>query len=244
MNLKNVIIGALLLGSTSLFAQKTAEEVVQFSLEKTGGAEHLGDFSTVKLIATANSNGMEFPLTILQKGKTKMKSFITFQGNEIVQPASYDGTEAWSTNMMSLQDELMAEDATEAIKRETLDFPDALYSYDDNGYAVSLEADQTVNGKECYTLILTKPDLDVMGQKISGVTKFAIDKESGLVLVKTQESGMGLIDTALEDYRKVDGVLLPFKMSTKMNGNVVSEVTVKEYIINAPIADILFSFPK
>ena len=54
---------------------------------------------------------------------------------------------------------------------------------------------------------------------------------------------MGNLETLLSDYRNIDGIMYPFKMETKIGGNVVSSVIMDSVEINVPIDDSLFTFP-
>ena len=222
---------------------QTAGDVVANYIEKIGGADNLNKIKTIKMTGNASTQGMEFPVTILAKGKNKYKSFVSFQGMDIVQPAAYDGKEVWSTNVMTMQNELMDGDAAAAIIREAKDFPDALHTYASNGYTIELGTDTDVNVKTCYEITVIKPDLEVMGQELSGRTRFFIEKESGLAVKKIQSTQMGDLNTLLSDYREVEGVQFPFKLQTEINGTVVSSIEIKEIVVNAPMDDLQFAYP-
>ncbi len=222
---------------------QTATDVIDLYLGKVGGAEKLAQIKSIKMTGNASSQGMEFPITILAKGKDKYKSFVSFQGMDIVQPAAYDGKDVWNTNVMTMQNEILQADAADAIIREAKDFPDPFLTYQENGYGLELGADADVNGVACYLLTLVKPDLQVMGQSLSGKTRFYVSKESGLVIRKVQSSQMGDLNTILSDYREINGVMFPFKMQSEINGTVVSSVEIKDIEVNTPIDNLLFSFP-
>ncbi|WP_304234575.1 hypothetical protein [Jiulongibacter sediminis] len=242
--MKNIVLSFTLMAISFNLSAQTAEEIVANYIEKIGGKENLEKLQSIKMEGDANTNGMEFPLTILLKGKDHYKSFVSFQGMEIVQPASYDGEEVWNTNPMTMQNEIMEGDAAEAVKKEAQDFPDALLTYNENGYELELGDEAEVEGEACYKVTLVKPDQTIQGMEVSGRTDFYIGKDSGLVLKKAQNSGMGPLETILSDYQEVNGILFPFLMETKMGGNVVSSVNIKSIETNIPIDDTLFSFPE
>ncbi len=230
------------LSSISAFSQ-SAEEIVAKYIAKNGGKENMEKLKTVKMTGLANSNGMEFPMTILMKGKSKFKSFVTFQGMDIVQPASYDGNEVWNTNVMTMKNEILEGEAAESIKREALDFPDPFLTYSENGYEIELEGEKEIDGVSYIKLNLIKPDQTIMGQEVSGMTEFLLDPKTYFIVSKTQNSPMGSLETLLSDYRNIDGIMYPFKMETKIGGNVVSSVIMDSVEINVPIDDSLFTFP-
>jgi hypothetical protein len=240
---KFVLLLSIVLISANLKAQ-SATDVVNSYLQAIGGRDKWKTIRTLRIKGNIKANGMEFPIVILQKGTQKFKSYISFQGMDIVQPAATDGKVVWSTSITTMENELMIGDAADAIKREARDFPEALLTYATNGYKIELGEDVNVGDRNCHSLALVKPDQVVEGQEISGVTTFIIDKESKLIIQKIQNNAMGTIITNIGDYRSTNGVLYPYKLTTEINGNVVSDVIMESYEPNAKIDDILFSFPK
>ncbi|UBM59737.1 hypothetical protein LAG90_03615 [Marinilongibacter aquaticus] len=242
--MKKIILAILAFAIVHTISAQSAEQIVEKYIEAKGGAEQLEQISSIKMDGKANANQMEFPFHILMKGKTKFKSYFTFQGNDIVQPAATDGNDVWSTNPMTMENMKLEGDAAEAIRKEALDFPDALLNYAKNGYTVTKGEDADVNGKACYTLTLVKPDALVNGQSVSGQTVFFINKETGLLTKRTQESPMGVLDTYLSDYKEVNGVNFPFHLETKMSGNTINEVEFENIQTNIAINDIEFAYPE
>lgn len=242
--MKKITLSVAALALSFSLSAQTAEEIIDTYLEKVGGKEKLLKLTSLKMEGEANTNGMEFPLTILMKGKDHYKSYVSFQGMEIVQPASYDGEEVWNTNPMTMQNEIMEGEAAEAVKKEAQDFPDPFLTYAENGYEMELGEETEVNGESCHKITLVKPDQTIQGMEVSGRTEFFISKDSGLVLKKSQSSAMGTLETILSDYQEVNGLMFPFLMETKIGGNVVSSVKIKNIETNVPIDDMLFSFPE
>jgi zinc protease len=222
---------------------QNAQEIVDAYLKAIGGKEKLNALNSIKISGNINANGMEFPIVIVQKGKTKFKSYISFQGLDIVQPAATDGKVVWSTNIQTMQNELMSGEAADAIKREAKDFPEALFSYADNGYGIELGESIDVEDRACHMVVLVKPDQMVDGQEISGITKFLFDKESMLIVQKIQNNAMGEIKTHIGDYKEVKGLLFPFSLKTEINGNMVSSVKMDTYETNGKIDDVIFTMP-
>ncbi|MGK0138337.1 MAG: hypothetical protein ACI9DJ_001793 [Algoriphagus sp.] len=241
--MKKIVRIVLLLTATITSYAQTAEEVIAFYIDAVGGEANLLALKSVKMSGQAKTSGMEFPMVILQKGKTLFKSYIIFERMDIVQPASYDGEEVWSTNFIEKRNELMEGEAADAVKREAKDFPDPLLEYARNGYSVVKGKDLSIDGVAHYSLSLIKPDQTIEGQEISGLTTFIIDKESNLVVQKNQKNAMGTIKTFISDYRKVKNILFPYAMKTEINGNMISEINMRLIEVNSPMDDTQFSFP-
>ncbi len=59
----------------------------------------------------------------------------------------------------------------------------------------------------------------------------------------TSQARLSQLEREYSDYRSVDGVLLPFKIVTKDNGEVAAETTVKEIKLNPAVDPKLFDKP-
>jgi sulfate adenylyltransferase subunit 1 (EFTu-like GTPase family) len=60
-------------------------------LNAIDGKTKLNALNTIKITESLDANGMQFPIIITQKGKDKFKSYISFQGLDIVQPGATGG---------------------------------------------------------------------------------------------------------------------------------------------------------
>ncbi|MBK8791912.1 MAG: DUF620 domain-containing protein [Holophaga sp.] len=97
---------------------------------------------------------------------------------------------------------------------------------------------ETVEGKVCFKVELTP-------HQGSPTTNF-YDQTSGLLIksVSTVKTAMGEItaELLLSDYRKVDGLLAPFKIVTTAAGQVIL-ITLDSMAANAPIPEGAFEPP-
>jgi hypothetical protein len=75
-----------------------------------------------------------------------------------------------------MQNEIMDGEATAAIKREAKDFPEALFTYSQNGYSIDeVGKIEKVGGKESNVVSLIKSDQIIEGKEINGITKSFFD---------------------------------------------------------------------
>ena len=114
-----------------------------------------GEREGVKMVATANAQGMEIPVEIYQMKDGKQMVKINLQGQEITQFA-FDGETMWSTNFMTGEAEKSDAETTENMKKVMGDFPNPFYNYADRGYKVELMGKETKEGTETYKIKLTK----------------------------------------------------------------------------------------
>ena len=68
-----------------------------------------------------------------------------------------------------------------------------------------------------------------------------------IMVVTYARSGPGKgqeIKTYLSDYQEVDGLMMPFFVEAKMNGQTMQKITIEKWTLNEPMEDSIFSFPK
>ena len=161
---------------------------------------------------------------------------------------SFDGTEAWGTNFMSMEAEKKDSETTENIKREAGDFPDPFLDYKDKGYAVELLGKETVEGTDCFKIKLTKKPKLVDGVDVDNISYYFFDPDNFVPIVVESEilTGQmkGKISTiGFSDYQEVDGLYVPFSISQgiKDMGSQVINFTSVEF--NPTVDDAIFVFP-
>ena len=149
MKLKIILFSVATFFAAITVSAQTADEIIDNYFENTGGADNWRALTGMLTNATINQEGMDIPITMisLKDGRQIMK--FELQGKVIVEQ-SFDGTEAWGTNFMSMEAEKKDSETTENIKREAGDFPDPFFVYKDICYAVELLGKETVVGTECF----------------------------------------------------------------------------------------------
>jgi Protein of unknown function (DUF620) len=97
---------------------------------------------------------------------------------------------------------------------------------------------ETVNGHECYKLVLTP--------KEGNPTTHFYDKKSGLLIktatTRTTQMGDIAAEGYVEDYRKEGDILVPHKLSNKFAGQEV-QITVQSFEFNVDIPKDRFELP-
>jgi hypothetical protein len=228
-----------------LYAQ-TAEEIVSKYVENTGGKDAWSAISSMKATGTIKAQGMEFPAVMLTKNNKQKVSF-TFQGMTIVQPA-FDGETGWQTNFMNMKAEKMEAEDNEIAKAEAEDFPNPFLSYKEKGYTVELQGTETVEGTDCFKVKFTKKPVKIEGKEEENSSVYFFDKENFVPLVvrSTVKKGPAkgkFVETVLSDYQEVSGVMMPFSMDNKFDGQTQASILIQKIEANVPIDDNEFAFP-
>lgn len=233
----------LLLVAITPMAAQTADEIVANFFENTGGAEAWENLEGVKMVASANAQGMEIPVEIYQTNDGKQLIKYQFQGQEITAVA-FDGETMWSTNFMTMQAEKSDTETTENMKKTMKDFPSPLLNYKEKGFTLELLGDETMEGTETFKLKLTQDPVMVDGKEEPNVSYYYFEKENFVPIVVEAEIRQGpqkgqMSKSTMSDYEEVDGLYFPFSMN--QGGQ---PITIKEIQLNPELDMALFAYPE
>lgn len=239
---KFLLITLILLVAAPLKAQ-TADEIINNYFENTGGMEAWGKLQGMKMIASANAQGMEIPVEMYQMKDGKQLLKINIQGQDMTQYA-FDGETMWTTNFMTMLPEKSDAEATENMKKQAKDFPSPFYNYKEKGFSVELIGKETKEGTETYKIKLTQKPVTVDGKEEPNVSFHYFDAENFVPIVTEVEMRDGPMKgqmgvSTFSDYQEVEGLYFPFAISMQGQG-----ITIKEVQINPEVDVAMFSFPE
>ncbi len=244
MKLKITLSIALITFFTAGYAQ-TADEVVNKYLEATGGVEKWKSVKSMKMEGKVPTPNGEFPLIILLKGPNKSKVVVNVQGKELVQ-AAYDGETGWSLNPFAGGTDAVKLDEEQTKELKDQELEDALIDYKKKGHAITLEGKEEIDGVQCYKIKLEKNK----NNDKDDVTEIRYFDAENAVLIMSKSylrSGPGKgteIQNFVSDYQEVNGLMVPFSMDQRVNGNSVSKITFTKILMNENLDDSVFAFPK
>lgn len=251
------IILALLLFVPAAQAQKvavkpatalTVSEILDKYYEASGGRSRWDSLQTVRMNGTVTVQGMEIPIAIIQTKAGQQKVSIKFQGQETTQMA-FDGQTGWSTNFMTQKPEKMNAEANANVRQQVADFPDVFLHYQDKGYVATLEGTEDIEGTEAIKVKLTKNPVKVDGQSQENAVYYFFDPESFLPVAMRNTSLSGQtkgasVETLLDDYRQVRGLLFPFTSTVSYNGMPGETIQLENIQTDVEVEPGIFDFPK
>lgn len=205
----------------------SGNDVIAKYVEAIGGKARL---AAVKDIVTKSSmmmQGMTIDINVSQKAPNKIL-VETGMGGNVMSKQICDGEKAKITSPMGEQ-VLEGADLEDMKIQATLN--NELY-YDKLGVKVELTGQENVDGKKAWKVQVVKPS----GKS----TVEYYDQESGLKLKSVAQQGQMSVTTVYKDYREVDGILIPFKITQSM-GPQNFDVETKEVLINKGIEDSVFA---
>lgn len=212
----------------------TGEAIMDKFIEATGGAvAHKKIKSTVIKGKFEAAMGMSGDLTVYAAAPNLRLAEIDLPGIGKMLDGC-NGAIAWSFNAMTGPAIKEGKQAQEAMDEATFDEHDWRKKYS----GVKAEGLETVEGEECYKVVLTT--------KAGNPRTHYFSKKTGLLvrIDLTQETEMGEISAQIHstDYRDVGGVKMPFKLVNTFAGQAMT-MTYTEIKVNVDIPRSTFEPP-
>ncbi len=215
------------------------DEIIRKHIDARGGLEKIRAIQTLKITGTALLGGqLEAPITVRTKRPNLVRLDMVLQGKGFIQ--SYDGDTAWTVNPMQGNPEAQKAGADEQKQMESdADIDGVLVDYKAKGHKVQLVGKADIETGPAYNLKITKKN-GVVENQFLDISTFLEMKSS------TSRAQMGQsfeVETLPSDYKPVNGVMEPFTMVQKANGNVVMSMKVEKIEANTAIDSALFAMP-
>jgi len=161
-----------------------------------------------------------------------------FQGQSVVQ--AYDGTTAWMINPFTggADAQKMSGDEAEGMT-EGSDMDGTLVGYKEKGHKITLVGKEDLAGKPVYKLKVDKKNGKTETIYIDATSFLEI---KSVAMRKLMGNDMEL-ETYVSDFRPVGGVLMPYIIDSKSDGNSVMTITLEKAEANAAMDDAIFKMP-
>ena len=222
----------LVIESSAADASMTAEAVIANYIKAIGGAEKLKAVKDMTINMEADMMGTTIETVMIQKSPNKSVTKVSMQGN-VMQEVIFDG-EKGKTSAMG-QTKMMSEAEAKAISKQSVSFPELMLK--ELGNTAKLIGTENIDGVNAYQVDISDAD--------GKITSAFFDKKSFLKIreVTSIEAPNGETMTSTNDradYKKVDGIMLPFTMTSTGLAPVPIVMKVKEYKINSGVSDSVF----
>ncbi len=202
------------------------------------GQEAYNNVTSMKATGKSVGQGMENEFTVYQQRPDNFRLEVNIQGTQMIQ--SFDGEKAWyvaswtgSTDPIE-----MSEVELKSFKRQA-DFDGTLYNYEEKGYQTELIGTEDMEGTEVFKIKQTDQEGDIFYQ--------FIDTENFILLKTTAILKMGESETESEtyysNYNEQEGIVIPFNIEVKMNGQIVSQIKIEYVELNIDIDKAIFAMP-
>ena len=222
-----------------LLAQ-SVDEIIAKNVQARGGADKLKSVKSIKSTATMSMGpGIEAPGTLIQKRPALARLEFTVQGLTAVQ--AYDGKNGWQIMpFMGKKDpELMSADEAKEIE-ENADLDGPLVDYKNKGHQVELQGKEKIEGTDAYKLKVTLKNGDVQTIYIDSDSFLDIKEVTKRTVRGTEQE----IESAIGDYKPVDGIMFPFAVESGIKGtDQKQKLTITKVELNVPADDSIFKMP-
>ena len=222
-------------------AAQTADEIVKKAIDARGGIDKIKAVQSERITARLTSGPGAEALVILElKRPHKLRSEIIVEGQKIVRV--YDGkSEGWTINPFGESKDVqpMSPEELKEIPDES-DMDGPLVEYKSKGGQIELVGKEDLDGKPVYRLKLTSKSGDVRSYFLDA-SSFLTVKWEGLRKIEGKEFPW---ESALSDYREVQGMKFPFKIEQGSPGTEFKQgLTIEKIEIDPKIDDSRFAKP-
>lgn len=237
-----IISVSILLSISAISQQQTEGDKIIKKYFKAVGQSKLSKVNSIKASGKQNAMGMDFEFELFQKRPNKMRINVKASDMNVVQVVN--GNTGFMINPMtgSTQAQDIPEVQLKALQKQA-NIDGTLYNYKQKGITIELEGEENFKEKPVYKLKISEKN----GDKTE-ISHYFIDKTTYLLLKVSGQrnvNGMDLsVETLFNDYRKVEGVQVPFVTEIIANGMATSKVVIEDIKYNIGISDELFEKPK
>ncbi len=230
-------LALLLLVSGSTVKSQSLDDILKKHFSAIG-QDNMLKVKTQKLTGKIIQTGIEIPFIQMSKHPDKVRVEGTFQGLTFIQ--TFNGKEGWSLNPFTgvTDTQPMPEDQLKSMQYQA-DMDGMLWNWKEKGYIVSYEGKEDMEGTQCYKIDIATKEGDSFTYYIDA-DSFVIIRSHSKIKVMGNETNS---DNYYSKYMKVEGIAIPGKIESKMNGQLAGTMVVDNVEFNPELPDNLFEKP-
>lgn len=182
---------------------------------------------------------VQLPFTMELKRPRMMRLEVRFNGATAVQ--TYDGSAGWKLRPFLGKTEpeaFTSEETTAASQQQELD--GFLIDHAAKGSHIVLDGIEPVDGQDAYKLKVTLKSGEVRHVWVDGASFLEVQVDG----MRRMDGKPKTVLTALQDYRRVDGLMVAHRLSTRVAGSAQAQTIVLSSVaINPTLANARFARP-
>jgi len=225
---------------------QTPDEIIEKHIAAIGGRDALSKLTSRRstgsiTLATANGDipgTAEFTAKAPNKSRVHLELDLTAMGapDKVIIDQKFDGTTGVALNSMAGGETELSGNQLDNMRNNV--FPTSLLTYKTLGYKMELLPKEQVNGKDAFVIRATP--------KAGSVTKLYFDASSYMLVksvatINVPTMGGDIEQTSEQsDFRKVDGIMLPF-LVVRTDPSQVATIKFTKIEHNVPLDDKTFS---
>ncbi len=224
-------------------ARPSAAEVVARNVAARGGLDAWRKVETMAWtghIDSAHAPAPRMPFELEQKRPNKTRLLITALGDKIVRV--FDGQQGWKLRPAAgrpAAEPYSPQEVTYARAGSGLDGP--LIDYAAKGSTVALEGIDEIGGRKAYHLSVRLARGDKEDVWVDAETYLDVRSDR---LADGTANGSRRVSVSYGDYRTVDGLKIPFLITTGGGpGTAPDKMQIEKVVLNPPLEDRAFENP-
>ena len=243
--IRSAIAVAMLAWAHAAVAQ-TADEIIEKSIAAMGGRAAFDKIKTRSMTGTITlqtpAGDIPGSIEILNARPNKARTLIkadlsAFGAGPLVIDQRFDGQTGYVIDTLQGNRD-MSGNQLDNIRNQG--FPHAFLNYKDAGFSVKLEGKEKLPNGEAYLLVFTPAKGSVLRQYVDAQSMLPVRFS---ITVNVPQIGADVEQTTtVEDYREVDGVKMPFKVTSFSSVQSFS-VTLDKVAHNVDVDEKLFVKP-
>lgn len=231
------LLSVLLLGTGITLTAQSLDDVLKDHFSATG-QDNLLKTNSQKVTGKMVQSGLEIPFVQMTKRPGKVRVEATLQNLTLIQ--TFNGTEGWTINPFAgvTDPQPMSEDEVKSMKYNS-DMDGMLWNWKEKGYTVTLEGEEDMEGTPCSVIKIVTGTGDTFTYYIDSDASIMLRSNTKMMMMGNESES----DTYFSNYMMVDGIAVPGKIETKMQGQVVMTLIVDKVEMNIDFDDSLFEKP-
>lgn len=218
-----------------------AAEIARIHLEAVGGSNRIEALQSLRATGHVMISGKQLRFSMLAARPSSIRLETEQGGRTLVQ--GYDGVEPpWEFDTGIWPPKYREMNATTARTFVAdADFDDPLVGGAARGYTLEYAGEMTVDGRKLQRVLVTRKLADTFSVLVDDETYFIVMR------VEQRESAGGRrlqVVTHYEDYRPVNGVLLPHTITLAIDGKATQQTKIGRIEANPKLEEGTFTRPK
>ena len=244
--IRSAAVAVLVLSSAQVAAAQTADEIIEKSVAAMGGRAAFDKIKTRSMTGTITlmTPAGDIPGTIEltnarpNKSRTLIKADLSaFGAGPLTIDQRFDGQNGYVLDTLQGNREITGQ---QLDNQRNTGFPHAFLNYKEAGFAVKLQGKEKVGDGEAYVLVFEPAKGSTIRQFIDAQTMLPVRFS---LTVNVPQVGADVEQTTtVEDYRDVDGVKMPFKLSSSSSLQSFT-VTLDKVTHNVEVDEKIFVKP-
>lgn len=239
-------IAVVVLACAQTAAAQTAEEILEKSIAAMGGRAAFDKIKTRSMSGTITlitpvgdiPGSIEILNARPNKARTLIKADLSSVGaGPLTIDQRFDGQNGYVVDTLQGNREMTG---NQLDNMRNAGFPHAFLNYKDVGFSVKLQGKEKLGKGEAYVLIFEPATGSTIRQYIDAQTMLPV--QFSLTVNVPQVGGDIEQTTTVEDYREVDGIKMPFKLSSSSSVQSFT-VTLDKVVHNVEVDEKLFVKP-